>query len=77
MEQIRENSLCLYVKVFPTKQNFMETHNCTAYTKWGVVCLKAPSGGIFISSQIYNSGPSKKPVSFEWLVNLSGVIFVK
>ena len=43
----------LRVKVFPTKGNFMETHNCTPYSKSGVESLKAPSGGIFHNRPVH------------------------
>ena len=67
-------SLC--VKCFPTKRNFKETHNCTAYAKWRVESLKVPSGGILHSSPVLTVGPAKKRYHCAWLVYLLGDILL-
>ena len=49
----------LSVILIQTKGDFKETHNCTPYAKWGVVSLKAPSRGIFLSSPVLRAGQVK------------------
>jgi len=67
----RRSLLSFFFKSF--RRNFKETHNCTAYEKWGVKNLKAPLDGIFHSSPVLPASRQKPRYHCAWLVYLSGV----